>query len=404
MLQKTKLQIVPKYRIPVVKKYKNGWRIVFYYSKNGVLTRHIFRCEKYKKSFERAKDAEAWINENLCVPLMEELQNGWTPEQGLPKFCKKETVTLSELTDLFLADAAERYAAKYINFTSYKSYESFARIIKSCLNPESGGLQDYNLRDVTRATAEKIVVRVKTQREWSTKTANNFIKLCRMLFKFGIDNSYLSVNPFEGVALLKGEEKGKRTVTAEEQRKIFSHLKETDLPFLIFTQLVYSDLIRPVEIFRLQCKDLSVEDFKITIPASKTKNKKSRVVYIPDSLHGLFSEYLNRIDFKKTDKEAYLFSYDFLPAKTASPLPSIYASQRWRKMCKDLELPEDCKLYGLRHTGITDLLEILPANTVRMHAGHSDTRQTFHYANHEDEKRQIEVASKAPIYGGVYFI
>ena len=53
MLQKKTTKISAKYRIPELKKYKKGWRVVFWYQKNGVLVRHILRVEKYKKAFER---------------------------------------------------------------------------------------------------------------------------------------------------------------------------------------------------------------------------------------------------------------------------------------------------------------------------------------------------------------
>ena len=255
MLQKKTMRITAKYRIPEVKKYKNGWRIVFWYQKNGELKRHILRCEKYKKSFERAKDAEVWINENLCVPLTQELQNGWTPEQGMPNFCDKSNndIHLSELADLFLEDAYERYKAKLINYTSYSGYKSFCKVISSST---SFGIEDCNIQEITRVKAEKFIVQIKALREWQAKTTNNFIKLCRMLFKFAVDNSLASVNPFEKVALIKGEQKSKRTLSKEEQTKIYDYLHATNVPFLVYTQLVYTDLIRPVEIFRIQCKDL----------------------------------------------------------------------------------------------------------------------------------------------------
>ena len=398
MLQKKTMRITAKYRIPEVKKYKNGWRIVFWYQKNGELKRHVLRCEKYKKSFERAKDAEVWINENLCVPLLQELRTGWTPEQGMPDFCDKdkESIHLTELADLFLEDAYKRYQAKLINYNSYSAYKSFCKVIRSSI---SVGIEDCNVKDVTKIKAEKFIIQIKALREWQAKTANNFIKLCRMLFKFAVDNSFTSFNPFEKVPLIKGEQKSKRTLTKEEQSKIYNYLHRENLPFLIFTQLVYTDLIRPVEIFRLQCKDLDPTTRKITLPASKTKNKKERVLLIPQSLEVLFDRYLQEIDYANTSKEAYLFSENFRPEISDEPLPSVYASIRWRKMCQELNLPDDCKLYGLRHTGICDLLAVLPMNTVRMLADHSDTKQTIHYANHENEQIRKEVAAKAPIYG-----
>ena len=169
--------------------------------------------------------------------------------------------------------------------------------------------------------------------------------------------------------------------------------------FFIFTQLVYIEGIRPGEILRLQAKDLDAAELRINVPASKTKNHKARTVLIPNSLKPAFLEYLQKIDFEKVEPSAYLFHADFLPAKAPKPLTSDYSSTRWKQMRGKLGISDECKLYGLRHTGITDLLNIFSVNTVRMHIGHSTTTQTLHYANHENENLQREVAAKAPIYG-----
>lgn len=397
MGQEETQKFVARYRFPEIKRYKDGWRVVFWYQKNGTLQRHFYRCDKYRKNFRKSIDAEAWISEHICSPINEALQIGWKPGQPFPTSCKddEKELRLSELADLFLENAYERYKANLINYTTYASYKTFCNIF----NNPSSGVEDRKIKELTKVTAEKIVVKIKALREWSTKTTNNFIRLCKMLFKFAVDNSMISFNPFGKIAPIKGEEKSKRTLTKEEQGAIYKYLHKENLPFLVFTQLVYTDLIRPVEIFRIQCKDVDVENRKITLSASKTKNKKERVVLIPQSLNPLFARYLQEIDFEKSPKEAYLFSEDFRPKVTKEPLPSVYASVYWRKMCQELELPIDCKLYGLRHTGICDLLSILPVNTVRMIADHSDTKQTLHYANHETDQIRREVAAKAPIYG-----
>lgn len=401
MAQKFANTITAKYRIPALKKYKNGWRIVFWYLNDGVLERGFLRVDKYRKNFERAKDAEVWINENLCIPLLGELQKGWTPLQGKPTFCKSQKVKLTELADMYLDDAADKYAAKMIGATTYAAYKSFCGIIKGCVNAESGGVEDVDIQSISKAKAERFIVQIKAQREWSTRSANNFLRKNRMLFKFAVDNGLLAANPFEKVPLLKGEQKGKRPLTKEEQTKIYTHLAAHDLPFLVFTQLVYCDLIRPVEALRIQARDIRLESLSIILPASKTKNKKERIVRIPRSLEPIFAAYLQRVDFASLRPTDYLFYKDFLPGSGREPLPSTYSSTKWREVCQLLNLPNDCKLYGLRHTGITDLLDVLPANTVRLHADHADLRQTTHYANHESEQYRKDIADKAPIYGVV---
>lgn len=395
--------LCPMYRQPVIKKYQKGWRIEFYYSANGELHRQDIRVEKYRRKFADAETAYFWLQENICIPLLKKLRSGWTPKEGTSiasEIIKGEKITVQTLLEEFINYKEYAVQAKQLSDGSFVNYLQRIETIKKSMKPEySDILLSSSLDEITPMTAKKYIMKLAALREWEVKTTNNIIKFWRMLYKYAIDNGYTDKNPFEKVALFVGEEKSKRTLTKEEQSRIYDYLHRENLPFLIFTQLVYSDLIRPVEIFRLQCKDLNPVTRTITLPAGKTKNRKERVLLIPQAMEALFDKYLQEIDFVNADKEAYLFSEDFRPQVCGEPLPSLYASIRWRKMCQELGLPIDCKLYGLRHTGISDLLEILPVNTVRMLADHSDTKQTIHYANHENEQIRKEVAAKAPIYG-----
>lgn len=395
--------LCPMYRTPAIKRYQKGWRIEFYYAENGELHRQDIRVEKYRRKFANAETAYYWIQENICIPLTKKLRSGWTPKEGSSitrEIIKGDKITVQTLLDDFINYKEDAVQAKQLSENSFVNYLQRIETIRKSMKPEySDILLSTPLDEITPMIAKKYIMRLAALREWEVKTSNNFIKFWRMIYKFAIDNGYTDKNPFEKVSLFVGEEKSKRTLTKEEQIKIYNYLHRENLPFLIFTQLVYTDLIRPVEIFRLQCKDLDPTTRKIILPASKTKNKKERVLLIPQSLEVLFDRYLQEIDYVNTSKEAYLFSENFRPKTSNEPLPSVYASIRWRKMCQELNLPLDCKLYGLRHTGICDLLAVLPLNTVRMLADHSDTKQTIHYANHETEKIRKEVAEKAPIYG-----
>lgn len=400
MGQTQRKNFMPIYTFPEIRKgKKEGWRVIFYYQKSGKMQRHRIRVDKYRKRFATAKESEQWILDNVCAPLAQELARGWTPDKGMQKFCVAENIKLSELLDMYFEETCEKFEAKLIRDKSLARCKSYCNIIRKALDATSGGLEDYNIREISIGTADKIVRRLRAQREWNITSTNNFIKFCRSLFKFAVDNTYISQNPFDKVTRIKGEEQSRRTLTSEEQQKIYAHLRETDLPYLIFTQLVYADLIRPVEILRLQCKDYNKDSWAITLSADKTKNKKSRTVYVPDTLKPLFATYLKTIDFDNLSDDTYIFHEGFRPARAAEPLPSQYASARWAQMRKDIGLADDCKLYGLRHTGITDLLDILPANTVRIYADHADLQQTAHYGDHRHAEKRLEVARRAPIFG-----
>lgn len=406
MHNKQMKELCPRYRMPVLKTSEKGWRVEFYYNKNGRFTRKQIRVEKYRKQFPTNDNARLWIQENIMYPLAEELRNGWTPEQGLPRLMS-EAITLKKLLDEFGDDKRQKFGADVLRAKSICTYKAYISVAEQSMLAECGSLiADCDISEITAQQAERYIIGVKSLRDWSVTTTNNYLRFMRMLFKFGIDNGYITSNPFDKVQLLRGETAGKRLLTKEEMTSVYNYLKakEDGLPFLVFTQLVYAELLRPIEIFRLQKKDFDRAAMKFTVSGEKSKNKKTRIVYIPQSFQSLFTQYLERIGFDSLDKDTYLFHDKFLPSKPSKwkkviPMGSDYSSRRWAELRKELNLPKDCKLYGLRHTGISDLLDILPANIVRMHADHADLRQTIHYANHENEQVRKEVAAKAPIYG-----
>lgn len=396
-------QLCVEYRMPVLKKSKNDWRIEFYCLKKGVLKRHQIRVNRYRKRFPNVKQAELYIQTNICEPLQDMLKTGWTPDCGKLKIIK-EQLTLNELLEDFYEAKLEKYAAKTIGYQTVKQYSIHIETIRHSMTEAQGKLIDGNrkISDITPQEAEMYILKLKSLRDLSITSANNMIKFLRMLYKHAQDSNFTTVNPFASVPLLKGEVKGKRTLSQQEQRKIANYLYDNNLPFYIFTQLVYADLIRPVEIFRLQKRDIDICNFVIKLPASKTKNKKPRKLLIPKTMQAVFAEYIKYIDFINLPANAYVFHRDFRPAVAEEPLSSAYSSMQWRQMRNSLGLPDDCMLYGLRHTGICDMLNVLPANTVRLHADHSDLKQTMHYADHETDELRQEVANKAPIYGDLH--
>lgn len=394
------LEICPRYRMPQLKTaYKKGWMVEFYCSMNGNFVRKQIRVDKYRKQFPDAKTAKLWIQENIILPLVDKLRNGELIE-GRVRLMKQQLL-LSELIDMYDKKKFDEADLGIIRKSSYDNlYKSNCNAVRMSMSEEQGQIiPDCKISEITPAMAEEFIKKYKCLRDVSVTTANNMIKFMRMVFNFAMEGGYLSRNPFERVKLLKGEVKGKRPLTAEEQSIIARHLLSNDLPFYIYTQLVFADLIRPVEIFRLKCKDIDAENFSIRLSASITKNRKPRTVLIPVRLRELWSAHLANIDFANMPKEAYLFHNRFMPAKSDEPLSSAYATRYWREMRRKLGLSEECKLYGLRHTGIMALLDVLPPNDVRLHADHSSIKQTMQYADHESDERRSKVAQKAPIYG-----
>ena len=115
----------PRYRMPVLKTSEKGWRVEFYYNKNGCFTRKQIRVEKYRKQFPNNDNARMWIQENIMYPLSEELRKGWTPEQGLPRLAAG-TITLKKLLDEFGNDKRQKFGADILRSKSIGTYKTIS--------------------------------------------------------------------------------------------------------------------------------------------------------------------------------------------------------------------------------------------------------------------------------------
>lgn len=400
MEQKKRYNFAPTFVFPVLKKSKSGWRVEFYYlNSSGAKIRSNIKCERYRKRFNSDKDAAEWINLNIIKPLSAKLMEGWTPENDL--YVEKEKkVSFIELFSKFMKQKETvDYKMGYLRLETLLSYQSNVKQLKELFGFPHNKMKvfdDCPADSLTPANAKKIVLKLKENRCWTNATTNNFIRLCRSAYKYGNENELCKNNPFASVKYLTNDIKERVIMTDEQLHDIYNYLFDKDVPFLFFTQLVYATLARPVELFRVKIKDVNVEDRTIHLGKGKTKNKKARDIIIPDALAPLFELYLSNYVLGKHE-ELYLFSDNFIPGRKQKG--SGYSSARWKELRQALNLPENCQLYSLRHTSITNLLSFLPTNTVRKLADHQSLEMTSIYSNHETLLMKNEIKLKAPIFG-----
>lgn len=400
MEQKKRYNFAPNYSFPVLKRSKSGWRVEFYYvNSGGKKVRTNIKCSRYRKNFVSDKDAAEWINANIIRPLSCKLLAGWTPENDL-YIEQEKKVSFIELFSKFMRQKETvDFKMGYLRLETLMSYQSNFKQMKELFGFPHNKMKvfdDWPADSLTPVNAKKIVLKLKENRCWTNATTNNFIRLCRSAYKYGIENDLCKNNPFLSVKYLSDDIKERQLLTDEQLHDIYSYLYETDVPFLFFTQLVYAALVRPVELFRVRIKDLNIEDLTIHLGKGRTKNKKARDIIIPDALAPLFNMFVSLYVVGKP-ADCFLFSDHFVPGRVQKS--SVYSSSRWKALRLALNLPESCQLYCLRHTSITNLLSFMPANTVRKLADHHSLEVTSIYSNHETLTMQNEIRLKAPIYG-----
>ena len=156
-------------------------------------------------------------------------------------------------------------------------------------------------------------------------------------------------------------------------------------------QMVFTSLIRPIEITRIQVEDIDFENHCIHLPGSKTKNGKSRDCRMDEHLEGMLKKHVNGAN--PTD---YLFADKIWKCGSNSISQHTFTNV-WIDMRDTLNLPKEYQLYSLRDTSINNmLLEGITPLEVMQAAGHSDLSMTTRYANHKNPNLIKKLNNAAP--------
>ena len=310
-----------------------------------------------------------------------------------------EGIQLVELIDRFIV-AKESSVRK----DTMRSYNNNAKLFKAYLN---AFLPCIKAQDFSRSDAQAYLAyrdeearKHKTKRgdstDMSTRTLNNYIKVHRLFFAWGIEEELITNNPFAQLKMQRNEEKRRDLVTDNALVKVKEYLTANNQKgFLLVCMLIYSGFIRPKEIRELRVRDVHSKDHCIIVPPEVSKNHCSRVVGITAEIEQLMQD----LHFDVLPMDYYICGKDLVP-NSISAYKTLY-SKAWVKMRKKLNLPDSMQLYSLKDTGITNMLENgVPAIDVMKQAGHHDLAMTSRYANHRDTRIAQKMYKNNLSFGG----
>ena len=77
----------------------------------------------------------------------------------------------------------------------------------------------------------------------------------RGVFTWAVEHCYLTENPFAKIKKKREGEKTRTIIPAEDRTRIFNYFKENNPAMCIIMQMVFTSLIRPIDITRIQLED-----------------------------------------------------------------------------------------------------------------------------------------------------
>lgn len=367
----------------VLRHHKDNWQIEYYVFSpiTHQLERKRIKVNRLRQHCQSLSVFKQQANE-IIQSINVKLAGGWSP------FGESENVRyytkLSEVIDLYIEEKA-----KELKPDTLRSYKSFCNIFRNWVESFLPGCRCSQLN---KTIAIRYMDYVYTERKVSARGYNNQLKMARALFTWAVEKCYSKENPFGNIKVKREQQKKRILIPPEVRQRIRDYFAIHRPNYLIVLELVYTSLLRPAEICRVQVKQVNLNEHYIYMPEDKTKNGHHRYAFLSDELCNLLSPLL-----KDVSPEDYLLSQGYVPGK--QQMMSIRYRKHWDIMRKDLKLPQEMQLYSLRDTGINNMLKAgIDPLTVMQAADHHDLSMTTRYANHIDPNLMNTLLEKAPSF------
>ena len=281
-------------------------------------------------------------------------------ESGYNPYEDEEIVSTSEEKKYTIEDAITFSLELKKNTLKENSFRDYRVRIKSFEKwLYANGFENRTINSVDKKTIVTFLNSVLSTT--SAKNRNNTRAILSMFFQSLEDNDIIPDNFVKKINVLKSNPERNKTYSSTQEVDIFNYLKSNDELMLLFIQFISYNHLRPVEVVRLQIKDVNVKDRRLYVRA---KNKAVKVKIIPEILLST----LPNLD--KFNPESYLFTPNGIGQDwtTNETDKRDYFSKRFKKVKDSLGLGKDYGLYSFRHTFITKLYHEFAKNSTPFEA------------------------------------
>ena len=349
--------------------YKSQYSAPKIYDANGDLSKRWYVYYSYRNpatdKLERQTPIYAGVNKfknlkerknaiKILAKAVENiLENGFNPYD-------EDSVSVNETKNYSIADAVTFSLELKKNTLKDNSYRDYRIRIKSFEKwLLANGFENRYITSVNKKTIVTFLNSVLSTT--SAKNRNNTRAILSMFFQSLEDNDIIPDNFVKKINVLKSNPERNKTYSSKQEVDIFNYLKSNDELMLLFIQFISYNHLRPVEVIRLQIKDVNVKDRRLYVRA---KNKAVKVKIIPEKLLSTLP------DLEKFHPESYLFTPNGIGHEWATNETDRrdFFSKRFKKVKDNFGLGKDYGLYSFRHTFITKLYHEFVKNSTPFEA------------------------------------
>ena len=264
------------------------------------------------------------------------LKNGYSPyEEG---YEEENVITIEKALELGLENAQAT-----MKETSFKDHKY--RLLNFQKWLYENGFKGRALSVITKRTVLNFLNSV-LQRT-SSKNRNNFRASISILFTFLEDNEYITENFVSKIPVLKSKPERNKTYTKSQEEELFRYLETHDKQLFLLIKFVSYNFLRPIEVCRLQIKNINFEERQLVVDA---KNKLQKTKIIPEIL---FKEIVH---LKGENPNHFLFAPQGVGYwETSEVNKRDYWSKRFKKVKEVFNMGSEYGIYSFRHTFITKL-------------------------------------------------
>lgn len=388
-----------------------GWYMEYYFYNEciGQQERRRVLLNMYRKRYRTLAEFKVFANSVISSTNIK-LMNGWTPYGQ--KQNSRNYLPLTEVCDAFIAEKGRELSTE-----SIRSYKSFCNRLSAWVNDNYPGCQicqftgghavefmDYlymtpsKKADPNSAWQQRLArahkkTEAKEPKQMSANTYNGILKCGKAFWGWCVSKSYIKESPFDKLQPKHETEKKRDMIPQDVRKKIVSYIQKENPAFEIIYHLVMTSLIRPIEVERVQIRDIDLQNHCINLPGSKTKNHHARTAPLTDRTCELLAKHIAGVP-----DNYYLFDSQY--KASSKPTSSDSYGRWWAKMRKELCLDDSYQLYSLRDTGMNTMMTEcgLDPVTVMETADHSDLSITTKYIKHFHGENVEKVRKAALAY------
>ena len=256
--------------------------------------------------------------------------------------------------------------------------QEYLELRKNRVSEKTAARDRQAVQSLMNTTGDIYITRIGTEHieKWLSEvlktrqptTANCLLRHCKAFFNHAMKLNYIKENPAKEIKAIREQEKAVRILTQSEVTDILKTMPE-DWQNLIRVALVTG--ARAGELCRLRKEDVNTDGGYIIIRSTRenpTKNKKSRIVPIPDNSIDLFLKLTGIADrFLLTDTNGSAWTVDRI-------------SKNFKIYSKKAKI--NCTFHDLRRTyGGWLIMSGADLVTVQQNLGHSSITVTVkHYS------------------------